>query len=157
MLNKLRNDYQESEENSERKRQNSQRQYQKAPDIITQVKQNSIIQSINPHQSSFTPSNHCNKLNSEQLLLPQKSEEFSEKKTLILDLDETLVHSSFIPFEKNDIILNIDFEGTIYNIYVLVRPDTELFLKEVGKIFEVVIFTASISKYASPLLDILDK
>ena len=30
-------------------------------------------------------------------------------------------------------------------------------MKEVGKIFEVVIFTASISKYASPLLDILDK
>ena len=82
MLNKLKNDYQESEENSERKRQNSQRQYQKAPDIITQVKQNSIIQPINPHQSAFTPSNHSNKLNSEQLLLPSKSEEFSEKKNI---------------------------------------------------------------------------
>ena len=79
------------------------------------------------------------------------------KKTLILDLDETLVHSSFTPFEKNDIVLNVDFEGVMYNIYVLVRPDAELFIKTVSKFFELVIFTASISKYASPLLDILDK
>ena len=74
-----------------------------------------------------------------------------------MDLDETLVHSSFTPFKKNDIVLNVDFEGVMYNIYVLVRPDAELFIKEVAKTFEVVIFTASISKYASPLLDILDK
>ena len=45
----------------------------------------------------------------------------------------------------------------MYNIFVLVRPDAEEFIKEVGKLFEVIIFTASISKYASPLLDILDK
>ena len=157
MLNILRNDNQHLEESSEKKRSNSQRKYQKAPDIITQVNKNSIIQQNNPHQSAFTPSNRSNKLNSQKLLLPPKSAEFSEKKTLILDLDETLVHSSFTPFEKNDIILNVDFEGVMYNIYVLVRPDAELFLKKVGKIFEVVIFTASISKYASPLLDILDK
>ena len=68
-----------------------------------------------------------------------------------------MVHSSFTPFKKNDIVLNVDFEGVMYNIYVLVRPDAELFIKEVAKTFEVVIFTASISKYASPLLDILDK
>ena len=157
MLNKLKSDIEDSEESTERKRSNSQRKYQKAPDIITQAKPNSFVQPINPHQSAFTPTNRSNKLNSEKLLLPPKSQEFSNKKTLILDLDETLVHSSFTPFEKNDIVLNVDFEGVMYNIYVLVRPDAELFIKSVGKLFEVVIFTASISKYASPLLDILDK
>ena len=157
MLNKLKDDNQESDESTERKRSNSQRKYQKAPDIITQVKPNSFVQPINPHQSAFTPSNRSNKLISEKLLLPPKSQEFANKKTLILDLDETLVHSSFTPFEKNDIVLNVDFEGVMYNIYVLVRPDAELFIKSVAKFFEVVIFTASISKYASPLLDILDK
>ena len=45
----------------------------------------------------------------------------------------------------------------MYNIYVLVRPDAELFIKTVAQFYELVIFTASISKYASPLLDILDK
>ena len=157
MLNELKSDNQDSEESQERKRSNSQRKYQKAPDIITQVKQNSFVQPINPHQSAFTPTNRSNKLNSHKLLLPPKTQEFSKKKTLILDLDETLVHSSFTPFEKNDIVLNVDFEGVMYNIYVLVRPDAELFIKKVATIFEVVIFTASISKYASPLLDILDK
>ena len=157
MLNKLRSDSHESDDSTERKRSNSQRKYQKAPDIITQVKPNSFVQPVNPHQSAFTPTNRSNKLNSEKLLLPPKSKEFYNKKTLILDLDETLVHSSFTPFEKNDIVLNVDFEGVMYNIYVLIRPDAELFIKSVGKLFEVVIFTASISKYASPLLDILDK
>ena len=156
MLNKLKSDNIESEESIEKKRSNSQRKFQKAPDIITQVKPNSFIQPPNPHQSAFTPTNRSNKLNSEKLLLPPKPHN-STKKTLILDLDETLVHSSFTPFEKNDIILDVDFEGVIYNIYVLVRPEAELFIKTVAKFYELVIFTASISKYASPLLDILDK
>ena len=120
MLNKLKSDNIESEESIEKKRSNSQRKFQKAPDIITQVKPNSFIQPPNPHQSAFTPTNRSNKLNSEKLLLPPKPHN-STKKTLILDLDETLVHSSFTPFEKNDIILDVDFEGVIYNIYVFVR------------------------------------
>ena len=156
MLNKLKSDNQESEESTEKKRANSQRKYQKVPDIITQVKPNNLIQPLNPHQSAFTPTNRSCKLNSKKLLLPPKPHNLT-KKTLILDLDETLVHSSFTPFEKNDIVLDVDIEGVIYNIYVLVRPETELFIKTVAKFFELVIFTASISKYASPLLDILDK
>ena len=156
MLNKLNSDLQDSEDSSERKRSNSQRKYQKAPDIITQVKPNSFIQPPNPHQSALTPTNRSNNFNSKKLLLPPKPHN-STKKTLILDLDETLVHSGFTPFEKIDIVLNVDFEGVMYNIYVLVRPEAELFIKTVAKFFELVIFTASISKYASPLLDILDK
>ena len=63
MLNKLNSDLQDSEDSSERKRSNSQRKYQKAPDIITQVKPNSFIQPPNPHQSAFTPTNRSNLLN----------------------------------------------------------------------------------------------
>ena len=44
MLNKLNSDNQASEESIEKKRSNSQRKYQQAPDIITQVKPNSFIQ-----------------------------------------------------------------------------------------------------------------
>ena len=36
------------------------------------------------------------------------------------------------------------------------RPGTKEFIKKVSEFFEVIIFTASISKYALPLLDILD-
>ena len=142
-----------------KKRSSSQIKYQKAPDIMTQAKPaylNNFVRPINPHQSAFTPTNHSKNLDQNNLLLPQKSSEFSDKKTLILDLDETLVHSSFVPFEKNDIILNVDFESVMYNIYVLVRPRAEEFIKKVSKFYEIVIFTASIAKYALPLLDILD-
>ena len=150
-----------SQENAKKKKKSkSQAKHIKAPDIITQAKPlylNNLILPLNPHASSLTPSNHSNKLNNkEELLLPPKEKEFENKKTLILDLDETLVHSSFTPFEKNDIVLEVDFEGVIYKIYVLVRPFAKEFLNNVSKYFEVVIFTASIPKYASPLLNILD-
>ena len=137
----------------------SQIKYQKSPDIITQVNPlylNNFIQPINPHQLAFTPTNHSKILQHKKLLLPPKSKEFFNKKTLILDLDETLVHSSFVPFEQNDIVLNVEFESILYNIYVLIRPGAIEFIKKVAKLYEVVIFTASISKYALPLLDIID-
>jgi RNA polymerase II subunit A small phosphatase-like protein len=78
-------------------------------------------------------------------------------KTLVLDLDETLVHSSFKPIADPDIILPIDIEGRVCNVYILVRPGCNLFLTEMAKYYEVVIFTASLSKYADPLMDILDE
>jgi RNA polymerase II subunit A small phosphatase-like protein len=79
------------------------------------------------------------------------------RKTLILDVDETLVHSSFSETQDADIVLPIDIEGRIHNIFIKVRPHCCEFISEVGKYFEVVIFTASLSKYAIPLMDILDQ
>ena len=142
-----------------KKRPNSSKKYQKTPDIITQVKPiylNNFIKPVNPHQLAFTPTNHSNILQNKKFLLPNKSKEFINKKTLILDLDETLVHSSFVPFEKSDIVLEVEFEFVIYNIYVLIRPGAIEFIRKVAKLYELVVFTASISKYALPLLDILD-
>lgn len=78
------------------------------------------------------------------------------KKTLVLDLDETLVHSSFKPIMYPDFIIPVEIEGRIVDVYVLKRPLMDDFLTAVGKAFEVVVFTASLSKYADPLLDLLD-
>ena len=136
-------------------------------DIITQVPSSNLylnnIYSNNSnnlnylHQQAFTPINRRKKLYEEDFLIPGKFPQFKGKKTLVLDLDETLVHSSFFPFEKNDIVLNVNLDGVYYNIYVLIRPWVEKFIQEMGKYFEIIIFTASIAAYASPLLDILDK
>ena len=89
-------------------------------------------------------------------LLKPQAENMRGLKTLLLDVDETLVHSSFTPTDKADIVLPIDIEGRTCNIYVQVRPQCCEFLIEVGRYYEVVIFTASLSKYAIPLMDILD-
>lgn len=89
-------------------------------------------------------------------LLPELSAADAKKKTLVLDLDETLVHSSFKPVKDADFIVQVEIEKVIHNVYVCKRPGVDEFLQEVGKHFEVVVFTASLSKYADPVLDYLD-
>ena len=61
--------------------------------------------------------------------------------TLVLDLDETLVHFFYTPSG-----------GTF-----LIRPFCLQFLEEMAKIFEIVIFTAALKDYADSILDILDQ
>lgn len=78
------------------------------------------------------------------------------KKTLVLDLDETLVHSSFKPPETSDIVLPIEIEGKVCYVYVMVRPGCITFIEELANYYELVIYTASLSKYAEPLMKILD-
>ena len=88
-------------------------------------------------------------------LLPAKKD--NNKKTLVLDLDETLIHSAFEPFKpKDDIILKMKMKNVEYTIHVLKRPYVDKFIDTVSKIFEIIIFTASIPDYANPLLNKLD-
>lgn len=99
----------------------------------------------------------------------------------MLDLDETLLHSSFkvyyplsqicappasnhhhtplprmyklthSPFSTQlipqaDYIVPVEIEGQTHNVYVIKRPGVDEFLRRMGEIYEVVIFTASLSK-----------
>lgn len=89
-------------------------------------------------------------------MLYKRSKENKNKKTLIVDLDETLVHSSFKPPEKADIVLPVEIDDKVCYVYVLVRPGAQEFLEKLAEFYEVVIFTASLSKYAKPLMEILD-
>lgn len=89
-------------------------------------------------------------------LLPPQDESIKGKKCLILDLDETLVHSSFKYLRSADFVLPVEIDDQVHNVYVIKRPGVEEFLERVGKLFEVVVFTASVSRYGDPLLDILD-
>jgi len=82
--------------------------------------------------------------------------EMKGRKCLVLDLDETLVHSSFRPVPGPDFIISIELDGVTHRVYVQKRPGVDHFLEEMGSKFEVVVFTASLDKYANPVLDILD-
>jgi len=95
-------------------------------------------------------------LPSEKSLLGPLPPECKGQKTLVLDLDETLVHSSFRPVPGPDFIISIELDGVTHRVYVQKRPGVDQFLEEVASKFEVVVFTASLDKYANPLLDILD-
>jgi RNA polymerase II subunit A small phosphatase-like protein len=93
----------------------------------------------------------------QKFLLAQLPLEDANKKTWVLDLDETLVHSSFKPIPDPDFVMSIELENVIHKVYVRKRPGVDNFLRVVGEKFEVVVFTASLAKYADPLLDILDR
>ncbi|KAK4050720.1 hypothetical protein OIO90_004942 [Microbotryomycetes sp. JL221] len=89
-------------------------------------------------------------------LLDEISDEMKGRKCLVLDLDETLVHSSFKMVHQADYVVPVEIENQYHNVYVIKRPGVDAFLKAMGEIYEVVVFTASLSKYADPVLDQLD-
>lgn len=89
-------------------------------------------------------------------LLPPIRPEHKGRKCLVLDLDETLVHSSFKILHQADFTIPVEIEGNYHNVYVIKRPGVDEFMKRVGELYEVVVFTASVSKYGDPLLDQLD-
>ncbi|CAN0853768.1 CTD small phosphatase-like protein 2 [Linum grandiflorum] len=76
--------------------------------------------------------------------------------TLVLDLDETLVHSTLEPCDDADFTFTVFFNMKEHIVYVKKRPHLDAFLERVAEMFEIVIFTASQSIYAAQLLDILD-
>lgn len=55
-----------------------------------------------------------------------------------------------------DFIVPVEIENSVHNVYVIKRPGVDQFMKRMGEIYEVVVFTASLSKYADPVLDMLD-
>ena len=100
-------------------------------------------------------------------MLPPKLSKDAEKKTLVIDLDETLVHSSFTPIDNPDLMLKVslnnllndhqvELENRVCEVFVMVRPGTDKFLQRMSLFYELVIFTASLSKYAQPLMKQLD-
>ncbi|GMP71981.1 hypothetical protein CsSME_00030192 [Camellia sinensis var. sinensis] len=76
--------------------------------------------------------------------------------TLVLDLDETLVHSTLEHCEDADFSFPVFFNMKEHTVYVKQRPYLQMFLERVAEMFEIVVFTASQSIYAEQLLDILD-
>ncbi|XP_042385024.1 CTD small phosphatase-like protein 2 isoform X1 [Zingiber officinale] len=76
--------------------------------------------------------------------------------TLVLDLDETLVHSTLELCEDADFTFPVNFNLKEHTIYVRCRPYLKDFLEKVASMFETIIFTASQSIYAEQLLNVID-
>jgi len=79
-----------------------------------------------------------------------------KRKTLILDLDETLVHSTIQPVNHHQIVVDVVIDAMPCTFYVIKRPHVDMFLKKVAEWYDVIIFTASMRQYADPLIDQLD-
>ncbi|KAI0638001.1 NLI interacting factor-like phosphatase-domain-containing protein [Trametes polyzona] len=102
---------------------------------------------------------------------PSKQTPFHQPKTLVLDLDETLIHSTSRPIPTAGGSGLFGFGGrnkgagytvevvlggrsTLYHVYK--RPFVDYFLRKVSQWYTLVIFTASMQEYADPVIDWLD-
>ncbi|KAH6561767.1 hypothetical protein BASA50_009064 [Batrachochytrium salamandrivorans] len=79
-----------------------------------------------------------------------------QKKTLVLDLDETLIHSTSRGSRRHDFIVEVLVDKHACLYYVYKRPHVDLFLRKAAEWFKIVIFTASMPEYADPVIDWLD-
>ena len=75
---------------------------------------------------------------------------------LVLDLDETLIHTSFNKPPKFDFESEVLFNGKNTKIYTVKRFGLEAFLFEMSRIYEIVVFTASQKLYADKVLNTID-
>ncbi|GAA0172723.1 hypothetical protein Leryth_027228 [Lithospermum erythrorhizon] len=81
----------------------------------------------------------------------------NKKNTIVLDLDETLVHSQASPRpERFDFVVKPVIDGEMVEFYVLKRPFLDELLEALSKKFEIVVFTAGVEEYASLVLDKID-
>ncbi|KAK3307905.1 NLI interacting factor-like phosphatase-domain-containing protein [Chaetomium strumarium] len=93
------------------------------------------------------------------------------QKTLILDLDETLIHSMskgtrmssghMVEVRLNTTYTGVGGQATIgpqhpILYYVHKRPHCDEFLRRVSKWYNLVVFTASVQEYADPVIDFLE-
>ena len=85
-----------------------------------------------------------------------------EKAILVLDLDETLIHSFLEPIEKPDFVLNIKIYDDINdkecnNIYIKKRPGLDYFINELSKFYKIYIFSSSPEDYVTNVVEKIDK
>ena len=110
----------------------------------------SLISSSSLHQciSSSPTIRIINQQLETSFLLPPQSSSNQGKKTLVLDLDETLVHASLSSQDPYDFSWCSDsgsgsVNGNDNHLYIKVRPGVSHFLQSMSKVYELVVFTAS--------------
>lgn len=120
------------------------------------------------YDSIFSPENEKNMKYYEYKSM--EIEDLPKKKLLIIDLDETIIHSEFRnednfeildSLKKNSKLIIKTFtytdENFRYYMDVFFRPHLDIFLKEMSNYFDLAIFTASVKGYADTILDFIEK
>ena len=102
-----------------------------------------------------------------------QNEENPNKKILVIDLDETLVHTSFKKIPNPDLVIQLD--TTIYKkklenekseqlsikkivfAFIRIRPGVNEFLTQLSKHYDIYVFSASSKNYLSKIIKNIDK
>ncbi|CAO2198196.1 unnamed protein product [Urochloa humidicola] len=115
-----------------------------------------VLEWLNPHLSDEDLPDLVDFAELNSNTAPATKEGGTRKVTLVLDLDETLVHSTMDQCDDADFTFPVFCDMKEHVVYVKKRPHVHMFLEKMAEMFEVVIFTASQSVYANQLLDMLD-
>ncbi|KAL7696278.1 NLI-interacting factor [Lotmaria passim] len=94
------------------------------------------------------------------LPLPEPLPMHTNKHTLVLDIDETLIHT--YGMSKHDSARDTSPDPAVKGLplvdyYVMLRPHVKEFLTEVHRLFEVVFWTAGTASYCCAVLDALEQ
>lgn len=141
----------------------------------------SLKSPTSPASSSLRMTKYPRMLSPPRPLIPPRQSSYSTQqslrsssrlgqKTLVIDLDETLIHSlakggRMSSGHMVEVKLNttVGFGGTILGpqhpilYYVHKRPHCDDFLRKVCKWYNLVVFTASVQEYADPVIDWLEQ
>ena len=93
----------------------------------------------------------------------------STKKLLILDLDETLVHSEFMAGDWSEVqntmreistceIRTIEYidDNSKYTMDIYIRPYLDAFLSNLNKVYDMAIFSAGLQNYVDVVISLID-
>ena len=92
------------------------------------------------------------------------------KKILVIDLDETLIHTSFQKIENPDLKIQLDNSNKknplnnndmpaskIIDAYIRIRPGVDEFLTEMSKYYDIYVYSASSKNYLNSIIKNIDK
>ena len=84
----------------------------------------------------------------------------SKKQLLLIDLDETLIHSEFNSIRSNSYTKEIYFKDEetkeLIKVNINKRPEVEVFLNNLSNYFNLAIFTAGEKDYADAVIKTID-
>ncbi|XP_038633629.1 CTD small phosphatase-like protein 2 isoform X5 [Scyliorhinus canicula] len=95
------------------------------------------------------------KMTLQKSILPLKTRSVPNH-SLVLGLDETLVHCQLTAMENVEFVFPVQFQDKSYQVYVRLRPYCKEFLENLSQFYEIILFTTATKDYADKLVDILD-
>lgn len=87
--------------------------------------------------------------------IPPKTRSTPEP-TLVVDLEETLMHSSLSVINGAEHTFHTVFQDHQYKVYMILRPHVTEFLQSMAKTYELFVYTCAKKEYAEKILNVLD-
>ncbi|ETO31020.1 hypothetical protein RFI_06100 [Reticulomyxa filosa] len=148
----------EHQQESEQLTQQKQRQLNQKnlQDQLYEFKKEEVQQVLKEQNQSIQIDPNNNDVGSTSPLLPPELIK-SKRRLLVMDMDETMIYTSFKKLDKYDFTIPVIHpSGHTSKVYVKKRPFLNMFLQECSNEYDIVVFTAAGPRYTNEVLDYID-